>query len=176
MEAKEYYDIIIDNLKRDLYVISKINKKLSPDLEYILARLDYLIQNDISLEEKVLPPYFSGENTILLGDEMEKRFTLRLDKMYSKLPQVYSKIVEYNFPELKKNMRYINIYPFRCNIRYRYGTDFTKKGLILDPLGEASIYFYPISKGESITAMMEKANPDVNESELIKLRMEYTME
>jgi DNA replication protein DnaC len=173
LDAKEYYDIVND-IKNSLCIKSQVIKILSSDLQDILSRLNYLIKNDISLKEKVLPPYYLKENGLLLGSEMEKRFILRLNKLYSILPQIFSKIVEYNFPELKKYMKYINICPFRCNIRYRYGLDLMKKGLILDPLGEASVYFEPISKGAKMTAIVEKANPDIDEGERIELRKEYT--
>jgi len=171
-DAKEYYDEIY-NVKCNLCISSDMNQILFFELQSILARLMYLIKNDISLKEKVLPPYFLEEKSPLLGEDLEKRLALRLDQMYSILPQVYQKIVKYNLPKLQKYMGSANIYPFRCIIKYHYGIDLAKKGLIRDPLGEASLYFEPIPNGERTTAIVKKENPDISEEEQIKLSIEY---
>jgi hypothetical protein len=107
-------------------------------------------------------------------EEMEKRLVSRLNIMYSILPDIYLEVVELNFPELQKYMRYANIYPFKCIVRYRYGVDLMKKGLIRDTFGEASVYFKPIPYGEDLAARVERGDPSISEEELLELSVEYT--
>jgi hypothetical protein len=171
-DAKEYHGAFND-IKNHPYISRGTAPKKPFDAERILKLLDDLIKRNISLKERVLIPYFLDENSPHLGEEMEKRFVSRLNIMYSILPELYLKVVEYNFPELRKYMRYANIYPFKCIVRYQYGIDFMKKGLIIDPLGEASVFFKPIPSGEELTASVKEGNPDISREEQIKLSIEY---
>lgn len=171
-DAREYYDGFND-IKDHPYLSYGSAPKRYFDAEGILKNLKFFIDNDISLREKGLPAYFLDENSPYLGAEMEKLLTSRLNMMYSILPKIYLEFVKNNFPELQKYMRYANIYPFKCIVRYRYGIDFSKKGLVIDPLGEASIYFKPVANEEDLIANVEKGNPEICEEEQIKLSIDY---
>lgn len=171
-EAREYYDTF-NTIKNHPYISWGTAPKRFFNVWYILTRLDDLIKDNISLKEQVLPPCPLHSPYPYSWEEREKQLALRLGLMYSNLPELYIKIIENNFPDLQKYMRYANIYPFKCIVRYRYGFDPMKKGLIIDPLGGASVYFKPIPYGEELTASVEKGNPDVSSEELIKLSIEY---
>ena len=172
-EAKEYYDAF-NNIRGHPYIsFGNAPKKFLFDINSIMSNLEFLIRNNISITKQVLPPYFINDSDPLLGDEMENRLVNRLNTMYSILPVRYLQIVQFNFPNLQKNMHYASMYPFKCIVKYHYGIDFTKKGLIRDELGEASVYFLPIPVGEEQTANIENGDPDITSEDQIELGIKY---
>ncbi|MDD4650627.1 MAG: type I restriction enzyme HsdR N-terminal domain-containing protein [Methanothrix sp.] len=172
-DARVYYDTL-KSMRYHRFIHVGINNPRWPlNIEHILVSLDELINRDISLTEVVLPPYYCRESSPHLGEEMEKRLINRLNVMYNILPRLYSDMVDSNIPNLRKYMGYASICPFRCIVRYHLGVDFSKKGIIRCPLGEASIYFMPHPKGEILPAEVVCADPDINEEDQIRLRSEY---
>lgn len=171
-DAREYYEAF-NIIKGHPYISWGTAPKRCFNVGDILTILECIMKNSISLKEQVLPPCPLHSPYPNSREEMEKLLVLRIGLMYSILPELYMELIKSNFPELQKYMRYVNIYPFKCIVRYHYGIDLMKKGLIIDPLGDAAVYFKPIPYGEELTASVERGNPEFSREEISKLRIEY---